>query len=208
MKKVLILFLCIFVLLYYFNLIPHVSFSNQFFHIETYISKNDQDLDGVDDQSDIFQSALDYVHTRPKYQSKYYGSGYPDDEYGVCSDVVGFALLGAGYDLQELVYEDIIKNPDDYQIDVIDKNIDFRRVSNLLVYFKNHAFSLTTDLSEIEQWHAGDIVIFPSHIGILSNKRNYQGIPFLIHHGHPFQLFYEEDVLEKYEIIGHYRMSE
>ncbi|MBQ9658826.1 MAG: DUF1287 domain-containing protein [Clostridia bacterium] len=56
----------------------------------------------------------------PKYKSKYYGTGYPDDEYGVCTDVVANGLKGAGYDLMELVNKDIINNKEKYNIVVID----------------------------------------------------------------------------------------
>ena len=59
-----------------------------------------------------------------------------------------------------------------YNIDIIDKNIDFRRVKNLQVYFKNNAISLTTDINDITAWQGGDIVIFKKHIGIVSDKRN------------------------------------
>ena len=153
-------------------------------------------------------NALHYIETEPKYKSVYYQGGYPNDGYGVCSDVVAFALKDAGYDLQILVDEDIAAHPDDYDVEVADANIDFRRVRNLLVYFQNHAVSLTNDLSDIEEWQGGDIVVFPEHIGIISDKRNGKGIPFLIHHASPLQFRYEEDVLERYEIIGHFRISE
>ena len=53
-------------------------------------SSVDKDNDGIDDQTDILQGALDYVASRPKYKSKYYRTGYPNDGYGVCTDVVGF----------------------------------------------------------------------------------------------------------------------
>lgn len=72
-------------------------------------SSVDRDGDGIDDQTDILQGALEYAETKPKYKSQYYAGGYPDDEYGVCTDVVAFALLHAGYDLKELVSEDIAK---------------------------------------------------------------------------------------------------
>lgn len=49
---------------------------------------------GVDDQTDILNSTREYIATKPKYKSKYYNSGYSDDEYGVCTDVIAFALLG------------------------------------------------------------------------------------------------------------------
>ena len=151
-----------------------------------------------------------YIAKKPKYKSKYYETGYPDDEYGVCTDVVANGLKDAGYDLKELVNEDIINNKEKYNIEVIDKNIDFRRVRNLDVYLKNNSISLTKDLSQIEEWQGGDIIVFKDHIGIISDKRNKKGIPFLIHHANPIQVNYEEDVLEIYGqdyIIGHYRIS-
>lgn len=205
-----ILIFMISIVLYKFSIIPHKQYTNANFNIETYISSIDKDNDGIDDQTDILNNVKKYIQTKPKYQSKYYNTGYPNDEYGVCIDVVGFGLKDAGYNLMELVNEDIINNEEKYNIEVIDKNIDFRRVRNLNVYFKNNNISLTTDLSEIEEWQGGDIIVFKDHIGIISDKRNKKGIPFLIHHANPMQINYEEDVLELYDkdyIIGHYRIS-
>ena len=197
-------------LLYFFNTIPHKQYSNSDFNIETYISSVDKDNDGIDDQTDILNNLRTYIAKKPKYKSKYYETGYPDDEYGVCTDVVANGLKDAGYDLKELVNEDIINNKEKYNIEVIDKNIDFRRVRNLDVYLKNNSISLTKDLSQIEEWQGGDIIVFKDHIGIISDKRNKKGIPFLIHHANPIQVNYEEDVLELYGqdyIIGHYIIS-
>ena len=197
-------------LLYFFNTIPHKQYSNSDFNIETYISSVDKDNDGIDDQTDILNNVRSYIAKKPKYKSKYYETGYPDDEYGVCTDVVANGLKGAGYDLKELVNEDIINNKEKYNIEVIDKNIDFRRVRNLDIYLKNNSISLTKELSQIEEWQGGDIIVFKDHIGIISDKRNKKGIPFLIHHANPIQVNYEEDVLELYGqdyIIGHYRIS-
>ena len=42
----------------------------------------------------------------------------------------------------ELVNEDITKHNERYNIETIDKNIDFRRVRNLDIYFKNNNISL------------------------------------------------------------------
>ncbi len=193
--------------LYTFNYIPHAKYSNAHFGIETYISENDADGDGIDDQTDILQSTRAYIATLPKYKSRYYDGGYPDDGYGVCTDVVAFSLLGAGYDLRQLVDEDIRSHPDDYAVDEADSNIDFRRVRNLKVWFNRNAENLTTDLSDIAAWQGGDIVIFDDHIGIVSDKRNARGIPFLIHHANPYQASYEEDVLAfRQDLAGHYRM--
>lgn len=205
---ILAILLSLILTLYNFNYLPHKKYTNQDFDIKTYKSAIDKDNDGIDDQTDILQNTRKYIAKKPKYKSKYYETGYPNDNYGVCTDVVAFALLEVGYDLKELVNEDIKKNKELYNIDIIDKNIDFRRVKNLQVYFKNNAISLTTDINDITAWQGGDIVIFKKHIGIVSDKRNKKGISFIIHHANPFQLYYEEDVLEKYtDIVGHYRIS-
>ena len=215
-KKILIIvtnFLIILIIvvlyaLYRFNYIPHKKYTNEDFNIKTYISKTDKDNDGIDDQTDILNNVRDYIKTNPKYKSKYYATGYPNDEYGVCTDVVAFGLKGAGYDLMNLVNEHIKSNRNLYDIDVIDKNIDFRRVRNLKVYLDNNAIALTNDINKIKEWQGGDIVVFKNHIGIVSDKRNKKGVPFIIHHANPYQRYYEEDILEyRNNIIGHYRIS-
>lgn len=207
---VIIIIIITIILCYFLGIFPHKQYTNSDFNIETYISSIDKDNDGIDDQTDILDNVREYIKKNPKYKSKYYSTGYPDDEYGVCTDVVANGLKGAGYDLMEIVDEDIRKNTERYNIEIIDKNIDFRRVRNLDIFFKNNSISLTTDLSEIEEWQGGDIIVFKNHIGIVSDKRNKNGIPFLIHHANPMQINYEEDVLELYGkdyIIGHYRIS-
>ena len=215
-KKILIIvtnFLIILIIvvlyaLYRFNYIPHKKYTNEDFNIKTYISKTDKDNDGIDDQTDILNNVRDYIKTNPKYKSKYYATGYPNDEYGVCTDVVAFGLKGAGYDLMNLVNEHIKTNKNLYDIDVIDKNIDFRRVQNLKVYLDNNAIALTTDINKIKDWQGGDIVVFKNHIGIVSDNRNKKGINFIIHHANFYQRYYEEDILEYYDdIVGHYRIS-
>ena len=207
MKKI-ILIVCLFIIVVgTLCFMPKKKYDNSDFHIPNYKSEVDKDLDGIDDQTDILNSAKEYLKTKPKYKSKYYETGYSNDQYGVCTDVVAMALKGAGYDLQELVYEDIKENQEEYGISVADKNIDFRRVKNLKKFFPKYAITLTTDITKIEEWQGGDIVIFPSHIGIVSDARNKKGIPYVLHHANPYQLSYEEDILEEREIIGHYRMS-
>ena len=178
MKKFFLIFIPIILILTYIfyqnNLLSHPKYTNDDFGIQTYKSINDQDHDGIDDQSDIVQNVRKYIETKPQYKSKYYQGGYPTDHYGVCSDVVAFGLLN----------------------------------TNLNVYFKRHALSLTLDIYDLDKWQGGDIVIFKKHIGIVSNYRNKKGITFVIHHAYPHQLYYEEDILEKRnDIIGHYRIS-
>ena len=90
-----ILIIVVLYALYRFNYIPHKKYTNEDFNIKTYISKTDKDNDGIDDQTDILNNVRDYIKTNPKYKSKYYETGYPNDEYGVCTDVVAFGLKDA-----------------------------------------------------------------------------------------------------------------
>ncbi len=204
------LLICCLVADSFLHFLPHRTFDDTHFGIERYQSITDRDNDGIDDQSDIYAATLSYLATKPKYKSKYYANGgYPDDQYGVCTDVVAFALRDAGYDLRELVDADIAAAPDAYpDIEKADKDIDFRRVRNLSVYFKRHTTTLTTDLNDIDEWQAGDIVIFPKHIGIVSEKRDRKGRPYLLHLANPFQVTYEAP-LSAYEntITAHHRIS-
>ena len=213
-KKLIITFSILFAaalavyMMYAFDIIPHRKYTNEDFNIETYVSSTDKDGDGVDDQTDILNNVRNYIATAPKYKSKYYASGYPDDEYGVCTDVIAFGLKDAGYDIMKLLNEHVKANMDLYSIDVVDRNIDFRRVRNLKVYFDNNAISLTTDINQIGEWQGGDIVVFKEHIGIVSDLRNRKGISLVLHNGSPLQKSYEEDILEgRDDIVGHYRIS-
>lgn len=184
----------------------------QDFEIEVLTSQTDYDNDGIDDYTDILQGAKMEAKNKPKYKSAYYAGGYPPDNEGVCTDVIWRALKNAGYLLKEMVDEDIKNNVKEYPrvAGKPDTNIDFRRVPNLQVYFERNQLVLTTDLSKIQEWQPGDIVVFgTSHIGIISDKRNKKGVPYLIHNGG--QPIREEDILEKYNeyepITGHYRMK-
>jgi len=217
--KIFITIIVIFIIIYFIILGYFVYQNNKItytaedFGIETVVSKIDYDNDGIDDYTDILQGAKIEAKNKPTYKSAYYNGGYPPDNEGVCTDVIWRALKNAGYLLKDMVDKDIKENTDKYPrvAGKPDPNIDFRRVPNLKVYFERNHIVLTTDLSKIEQWQPGDIVVFGSkHIGIISDKRNEKGIPYLIHNGG--QPIREEDFLETYDkyepISGHYRLKE
>ena len=194
---------------HYLFILPRDKYSGADFDISRYYSQTDTDRDGVDDQTDIYNGAVAYLATEPKYKSKYYEGGYPTDQYGVCTDVIAFAMKNAGYDLQALVDEDIAADPQEYTtIKQADPNIDFRRVRNLEVYFSRHAITLTTDLSAIDTWQPGDIVTFPKHIALISAKRDKNGVPYILHLASPMQVTYEAPLTAyKDKIVSHYRIS-
>lgn len=181
------------------------------FQIETIKSDKDYNNNGIDDYTDILIGAKEEAKRAPKYKNAYYAGGYPPEDEGVCTDVIWRAFKNAGYNLKDMVDEDIKNNVKAYPRveEVPDTNIDFRRVGNLKTFFERNATTLTTDLNRIEEWQPGDIVTFgDSHIGIISDKRNTKGIPYLIHNGG--QPLREEDALEfldqYYEkISGHFR---
>lgn len=180
------------------------------FGIEVIKSKNDYNNNSVDDYTDILLGAKEEARRKPKYKNAYYAGGYPPEDEGVCTDVIWRAFKNAGYNLKDMVDEDIKNNVEKYpRVEGRpDTNIDFRRVGNLKTFFERNAKSLTLDLSKIEEWQPGDIVTFgTSHIGIVSDKRNSKGIPYLIHNGGQPQR--EEDILEIYnnfeKISGHFR---
>lgn len=170
-------------------------------------SERDADEDGIDDYTDILEGARDYIATNPTYKSEYYEGGYPDDGCGVCTDVVWNALDAAGYSLKDMVDQDIAQHQEEYDIDRPDPNIDFRRVKNLRVFLQRHAESLSTDMYDTEAWQGGDIVVFPKHIGIVSDRCNRDGVPLLIHHASRYQGAVEADDMEKFMVVGHYRWN-
>ena len=177
------------------------------FGIATVRSPADADHDGLDDGADIMLAARAYVRTRPVYDPEYYAGGYPPEGHGVCADVLWHAFRSAGYDLKALVDADIAAHPGAYPLPdgMPDTNIDFRRVVNLIVFFRRRAETLTTDLSQTAEWQRGDIVFYEGHVGVVSDRRNGEGRPFIIHHtGHGA---FEEDALGDKPVTGHFRWN-
>lgn len=178
------------------------------------LCKSDKDRDGINDLDDIIQGARKDVKNKPVYRSKYYIGGYPPYNEGVCTDVIWRALKNAGYNLKQMVDKDIKAHRRDYfgNTGKSDPNIDFRRVSNLFVFFKKYSKSLTTkltpyDINNLEEWQGGDIVTFknPNHIAIVSNKRRPDGIPYLIHNGGPYGMEIDTLITMMPGITGHFR---
>ncbi|MCG1020813.1 DUF1287 domain-containing protein [Sutcliffiella horikoshii] len=179
------------------------------------ISEVDLNENGIPDHLDIVFTARREVDQRTPYKSVYYDGGYPPDTEGVCTDVVWRGLLGAGINLKDLLDKDVRENTELYPRvgGTPDPNIDFRRVPNQSVFFERFAEPLTTeiikgDIENLEQWQPGDIVVFLGgdfdHVGIVSDKRTKDGIPYLIHNTYPFA---SEIKLTSFTspITGHYR---
>lgn len=190
-----------------YELVPKEYYKASDFNIKTIYGTIDYDKDNIDDYTEFVLGARNDAENNPKYISKYYDTSYPPDNEGVCTDTIWRAFKNAGYSLRDMVDTDIMLYPEDYpEVKDRDKNIDFRRVMNLKIFFSKYAQNLTLNPKDTSEWQPGDIVIFEDdHIGIISDRRNSEGITFVIHNGG--QKNREEDYLTKSEITGHYRFD-
>jgi len=165
------------------------------FQVSENYSKVDNNKNGVADALDIVNGANKEVINKTKYISNYFSGGYPPETEGVCTDVIWRGFKAANINLKDLIDEDIKNNTKLYpRVEGRpDPNIDFRRVPNQDVFFSRHCISLTTkvisrDDENLKQWQPGDIVVFVKgyeHVGIISNKRDKNGIPYVIHNTKP-----------------------
>ena len=152
------------------------------------------------------------------WKTLYYDPAYTQLKYpmgdvplvkGVCTDVVIRALRHQGIDLQQRIHEDMKANfskyPKKWGLKATDKNIDHRRVPNIMTYFQRQGYAV-----QDQHYKAGDIVAWDlgkglTHIGIISDKTTVLSkVPLVIHNiGYGTR---ENDILNEYKIIGHYRI--
>lgn len=143
----------------------------------------------------------------PSYVTLRYPGGDVPVDRGVCSDVVIRAFRSNGVDLQVEVHNDMASNfaayPRIWNLAGPDKNIDHRRVPNLMRFFARRGKSVSGE------YQPGDVVAWQLpgglyHIGIVSNDK-IAGTPrySCVHNiGRGAQ---NEDVLFAWPILGHYR---
>jgi uncharacterized protein len=148
----------------------------------------------------------------PAYVALDYPGGDVPEKTGVCSDVVVRAFRKAGIDLQKEVHEDIKRArsayPTKWGANAPDKNIDHRRVLNLMTYFTRQGKSLSIS-DNAAAYKPGDIVSWElsngiDHIGIVTNMLSESKDRYLIVHniGAGTRI---EDVMFAWTIKGHYR---
>ncbi len=165
----------------------------------------------------IVNRAKDEARRGVMYDASYRRLSYPGGDVpldrGACTDVVVRSLRAAGVDLQRNIHEDMAAHydryPHNWDIRHPDANIDHRRGANHIAYFRRHARALPIDLTRVglPTWEPGDIVYWKlgnslDHCGVISNVRNAQGIPLVIHNiGQARQ----EDCLAAWKIVAHFR---
>lgn len=164
----------------------------------------------------LSNAALELCHNPVVYDPSYFVIPYPNGDVpagkGVCTDVVIRAYRKLGIDLQQLVHEDMQANfsqyPQQWGLKRTDKNIDHRRVPNLMTYFKRQDAALPAS-NQASDYLPGDLVCWNlgggiTHIGIVVHRKSTDGKrPLIVHNIGAGQV--EEDVLFSYKIIGHYR---
>ncbi|HQI71332.1 MAG TPA: DUF1287 domain-containing protein [Bacteroidales bacterium] len=166
----------------------------------------------------LSDSAIALTKVQVVYDPGYYVMDYPNGDVpadkGVCTDVIIRAYRKMGIDLQKEVHEDMIKNfkkyPDIWGLTHTDKNIDHRRVPNLMVFFTRHG-TVKPITGNPDDFLPGDIVCWNlggdvSHIGLVVNKKSSDGKRFMIVHniGQGQVL---EDCLFQHKITGHFRYN-
>jgi uncharacterized protein YijF (DUF1287 family) len=179
-------------------------------------------LAGQENSQDNFyeklsDAALNLTKQKVTYDPSYLKIDYPNGDVpadkGVCTDVVIRAYRQLGIDLQKEVHEDMKANFDKYPkkwgLSRPDKNIDHRRVPNLMVFFKRYGKEKNISNSA-NDYLPGDIVCWDlgggvTHIGIVVNKRSADGVRYQIVHNIGEGQVVEDCLFCYFKIIGHYR---
>jgi uncharacterized protein len=166
----------------------------------------------------LSDSTLTLVSQKVFYDPSYFQLSYPNGDVppdkGVCTDVIIRAYRKTGIDLQKEIHEDMRVNFDKYPrmwgLTRPDRNIDHRRVPNLMTFFSRFGKTLPVTLDP-DDFHPGDIVTWDlgagvKHIGLVVNRRSDDGKRFLIVHNiGTGQVL--EDFLFSYPINGHFQYS-
>ena len=156
-------------------------------------------------------TALEVVYDPSYFKIEYPNGDVPADR-GVCTDVIIRAYRKVGIDLQKEVHDDMALNfgkyPGIWGLTTTDKNIDHRRVPNLMVFFARNGETKTITPNSSD-YIPGDLVCWNlgggiTHIGLIVNKKSLDGKRFLVVHNiGAGQVL--ADCLFEYKIIGHYR---
>lgn len=163
----------------------------------------------------LSNAAIELTKQSVIYDPSYFTIPYPNGDVpagrGVCTDVVIRAYRKVGIDLQKQVHEDMKDNfgkyPKNWGLTKPDKNIDHRRVPNLMVFFERFGKELSIS-TEAHDYKPGDIVCWNlggniTHIGVVINKKSVDGKrPLIVHNIGAGQVI--EDCLFNFKIIGHY----
>lgn len=171
-------------------------------------------------QDDFYQRLVkatkEIVNPNIRYDPSYVRLDYPGGDVpadrGVCTDVVIRAYRKLGIDLQKEVHQDMKANfsayPTRWGMKTTDRNIDHRRVPNLMTFFSRHGEVLPKS-QKAEDYRPGDIVCWDlpgnlPHIGIVIDQKVRGTNRYLVVHNIGGGQV-PEDILFRFKITGHYR---
>ena len=151
--------------------------------------------------------AMDRTQNDVTYDPKYVVLDYPNGDVpehtGVCTDVVVRSYRQMGFDFQQAIHEDMKKDfaayPQRWGLKKPDKNIDHRRVPNLMHYLQTHGHSVSgkAEPGDILCWDLGGGLL---HIGLVVDRE--EGV-YIVHNiGSGPQREAEHSGFKR---IGHYR---
>ena len=163
----------------------------------------------------LSDAGISIINSRIVYDPAYVSIAYPNGDVpagtGVCTDVVIRAYRKLGIDLQKEVHEDMKANfklyPKNWGRKSTDRNIDHRRVPNLMVFFGRKGTKKPMAKNAAD-YLPGDIVCWDLngkqlHIGLVINKKSADGKRYLLVHNIGGGQV-AEDILFAWKIIGHY----
>ncbi len=180
----------------------------------------DRDGDAIPDAVDVVLGAKKLVYNRARYKGSYVRLRYPmgdvSPKIGVCTDVIVRAMRNAGFDLQQLMHRHIRTHRRLYRwIKRPDRNIDHRRVRDMVAYFKVHFRLLATSVRRVTRHTLlpGDIVFMdtlpkhgPDHVGIISDRLGKSGYPLVINNWTNGYHTSEMDLLSTIAVTHHFRL--
>lgn len=150
------------------------------FNIKTKYSKVDYNRNGIDDYSDFLLGAKKRINKSEEYEN-----------------LIIKVFKYAGYNLEKMV--------DNYFSDIdLEKNKN-DRISLYKSFINDNAVKVEIDYKRIAEFQPGDFVFLQDGIGILSDKRNRDGLSFVITIENGKVV--EKDNLKDLKISGHYRFD-
>ncbi len=178
-----------------------------------------------DIQKEIVLKALELLDEDIEYGYDVFpATGYPSSNVWISTDVISVTLRDCGYDLMDLIYEDMNEHKEAYPLDIRGrktpiKYIDFRDVIFQEKFFERNATALPVEYDKENEdnnllWQPGDIVYFQvdpdnqnQDLGGFISRYNNNGVPLVIMISKKLEKISEIEIdkLMEYKIVGHFR---
>ena len=180
----------------------------------------------TDVQKKITLRILELLDEDIEYGMEYFPNTYypSTDNKWISTDVISVVLNDCGIDIMELIYKDMTEHKEDYPMDIKGRKTPIKYIDSRNVFFQERFFKRNALILPIEYdsedeninliWQAGDIVYFQidkddpdsdHYGGLISSRKNEDGVPLVIMITSELEKVSEVDVLLEYKIVGHFR---